>query len=52
MISLKLTLGCDRVMLCLSVVRYILCLAKGITKQAIFQEMAESGSISGAEHLV
>lgn len=52
MISLKLTLGCGRVMPWLSVVRYSLCLARSIIKWAVLQEMAESRSISGAEHLV
>lgn len=51
MISVKLTLGCGRVMPWLSVERSILCLAGSIMKQALLQEMAESGSISGAEHL-
>lgn len=51
MISLKLTLGCGRVMPLLSGVTYILCLAGSIMKQAVLQEMAESQSISGAEHL-
>lgn len=49
--SLKLTLGCGRVMPWLSVVTYILCLARRIMKQAVLQAMAESRSISGAEHL-
>lgn len=35
----------------LSVERYILCLVGSIMKQAVLQEIAESGSISGAEHL-